>query len=193
MTCRNRKPKKNINVEEFSPRTVIRERRRELRYKKEIRSFFLRTVILLVSIWILFGMFFGITVMKNDDMSPRISAGDLLFYYRLENRFSAGDVVVFQKSGKEYVGRIVAKGGDKVEITNRSELKVNDGVVLEDDIYYSTPQYDSDVTYPLILSEEEYFILCDYREQAEDSRYFGAVAGEAIQGKVLAVIRRSEL
>lgn len=64
---------------------------------------------------------------------------------------------------------------------------------MEDDIYYSTPQYDSDVTYPLILSEEEYFILCDYREQAEDSRYFGAVAGEAIKGKVLAVIRRSEL
>ena len=38
-----------------------------------------------------------------------------------------------------YTARIVAQGGDKVEITDDAALKVNDSIVLENDIYYTTP------------------------------------------------------
>lgn len=91
----------------------------------------------------------------------------------------------------EHTGRIVAQGGDTVEITDNAELKVNDSIVAENDIYFSTPRYDSDVSYPLILEEDQYFVLCDYREGARDSRYYGAVDRKEIRGKVITVIRRS--
>ena len=50
-----------------------------MKLKGEIHLFLIRLAFLLVFLWVLFGMLFGITTMKNNDMSPRISAGDLLF------------------------------------------------------------------------------------------------------------------
>lgn len=131
--------------------------------------------------------------MQNDDMKPRISAGDLMLYYRLENEFYVQDVIVFEKDGVQYAGRIVAQSGDSVEITEQAQLVVNGSTVLENEIYYSTPKYDSSVTYPLILEEGQVFVLCDYREGAKDSRYFGPVNRSEIKGKVITVIRRSNL
>ena len=131
--------------------------------------------------------------MADDDMSPRISAGDLLLYYRLADDYVSGDVMVFQKDGEQYVGRVVARGGDTVEVTEEATLVINGSTVLETDIYYSTPRYENGPEYPVILSEDEYFILCDYREGARDSRYFGPVSRDEVKGKVITVIRRSGL
>ena len=156
-------------------------------------SFFTRLAFLLVLLWILFGYVFGITAMKNDDMMPRISAGDLMLYYRLENNWRAQDVIVLKREGQQYVGRIVAVGGDTVEVTEDAQLIINDSYVAESGIYYSTPRYESEVTYPLELKEGEVFVLCDYREGARDSRCFGPVKESEIKGKVITIIRRSEL
>lgn len=156
-----------------------------------IRSFLVRLAMLVVLLAVLFGVVFGITPMANADMQPSICAGDLMLYYRLEKDLNSDDVVVFKKDGETYTGRIVAKGGDTVEITSDSELKVNGSIVVENEIYYSTPQYDTDVQYPISLEEKEYFILCDSREGAKDSRYFGPVTQKEIKGKVITIIRRS--
>ena len=142
---------------------------------------------------ILFGVVFGISPVQNNDMQPRMSSGDLLLFYRLENNIHNQDVIVFEKENKQYIGRVVAHGGDTVEITEGSELKINGSMVLENDIYYPTPRYEGGVTFPLVLAEEEFFVLCDYREGAKDSRYFGAVSKSEITGKVITVIRRSNL
>lgn len=174
-----------------TPEEVIAVRRRKLRNQEEVKSFFLRLCILLIFLWIVFGKLFGILPMHNADMSPRISAGDLMLFFRLENRIHNDDVVVLKKDETTYTGRIVARGGDTVEITEDSELKVNGSIVIENDIYYKTPKYEDYVSYPLTLAEDEYFVLCDYREGAKDSRYFGAVRDREILGKVITVIRRS--
>ena len=91
---------------------------------------------LAVMLAVLFGVIFGMTSAKNQDMSPKICAGDLLLYYRLERKYSDRDVVVFQKEGTLYTGRIVAREKDKVEITDKNELKINGSIVNEPDIFY---------------------------------------------------------
>ena len=40
---------------------------------------------------------------------------------------------------------------------------------------------------------DEVFVLCDYREGAKDSRYFGPVSKSEIKGKVITIVRRSNL
>lgn len=114
-----------------------------------------------------------------------------MLYYRFEPQMVSGDVVVFDRDGKTYTGRIVAVSGDTVEITGQSELKVNGSTIVENNIYYSTPAYDSEIEYPLTLAEDQYFILGDSREGARDSRFFGAVDKDEIKGKVVTIIRRS--
>lgn len=169
------------------------DKRKRQAYVREIRSFFIRLILMAAILFVIFGVVFGIAVMPDNDMAPGISFGDLLWYYRLEKDFHSGDVVVFQKEGIRYTGRVVARSGDSVEITEDSRLKVNGSVVYETNIFYSTPAYDTDVEYPVVLKEQEYFVLCDYREGGKDSRYFGAVNAAEIRGIVLAVVRRSNL
>lgn len=136
-------------------------------------------------------MIFGIHPMANADMQPSICAGDLMLFYRLEKNLYCGDVAVFQKDGKWYTGRVVARSEDTVEITEDSQLKVNGSIVAENNIFYSTPRYDTEIDYPVSLEKNEYFILCDYREGGKDSRYFGPVNANEIKGKVITVLRRS--
>lgn len=178
---------------ELTPERVIRARLHRLYGNLEIASFFQKLIMMVVLLGVLFGYVFGITPMKSNDMSPRLSAGDLMLYYRLETKFRSDDVVIFDKNGKQYVGRIVAKGGDSVEVTDDSQLKINNSTMVETGIFYPTTKYGDEVAYPVNLNSDEYFILCDYRNGAKDSRYFGAVKQTEIKGKVLTVIRRSDL
>lgn len=176
-----------------TPEQVIAARRRALRNRADIASFLKRLAAMVIIVWILFGLVFGLTPVRNDDMMPRLSAGDLMLYYRLNQTWHTQDVVVVKKDGVTYTARIVARGGDTVEITDDAQLKVNDSIVLENDIYYSTPRYDDNVQYPVTLAEDEFFVLCDYREGAKDSRYFGPVSRSEVKGKVITVLRRSGL
>lgn len=176
-----------------TPEEIIRRRRRRCADRESLVSFFVKLVAIVLLLMLLLGCFFGITPMENDDMSPRISAGDLLLYYRLEDNFVTGDVMVFEKDGEQYVGRVVARGGDTVEITDQATLVINGSTVLENDIYYTTPKYDNGPAYPLTLAQDEFFVLCDYREGARDSRYFGPVSLSEVRGKVITVVRRSDL
>lgn len=176
-----------------TPAEIIKAKRRRCADAEDIAGFFTKFIAIVVLLALLFGFAFGVTPMQNDDMSPRISAGDLLFYYRLADDMVTGDVLVFEKDGEQYVGRIVANPGDTVEVTDQATLVVNGSTVLENDIYYTTPKYDNGPAYPVTLAQDEYFILCDYREGARDSRYFGPVKASEVKGKVITVIRRSGL
>ena len=89
------------------------------------RWFLIRLLILIGNLYLLFGCIFGITTVKSEDMAPRISAGDLVLYYRLDKQPLAGDIIICNKNGKQYVDRVIAKGGDSVEITEEGTVKVN--------------------------------------------------------------------
>ena len=189
----SRKGKAKADDTPPTPAEIIKAKRRRCADAEDIAGFLTKRVAIVVLLALLFGFAFGVTPMENDDMSPRISAGDLLLYYRLADDMVTGDVLVFEKDGEQYVGRIVANPGDTVEVTDQATLVVNGSTVLENDIYYTTPKYDNGPAYPLTLAQDEYFILCDYREGARDSRYFGPVSLAEIKGKVITVVRRSGL
>lgn len=176
-----------------TPEQMIRARLRRMAGWEEIKSFFTKLILMVAMMWFLFGYLFGITPVRNNDMQPRLSSGDLLLYYRLEENIRPQDIIVFEKEGKQYIGRVIARNGDSVEITEDSRVIINGSTVVETDIYYSTPKYGEEVEYPVNLTETQYFVLCDYRDGARDSRYFGAVEYSEIKGKVLAVLRRSGL
>lgn len=189
----SKRPAAGETPQALTPEQVIAARRKQLRNRQDITSFLQRLAVMALMLWILFGWVFGLTPMRGGDMSPRLSAGDLMLYYRLVGTWHTQDIAVLEKDGAQYTARIVAQPGDKLEVTDDAALKINDSVVLENDIYYRTPKYGDQVTYPITLAEDEYFLLCDYREGAKDSRYFGPVRRNEMKGKVITVLRRSGL
>ena len=191
-----KKKKKKGNMAPYgvdSPEYVIAKRRKRLRGKDEITTFVTRLIIMATFLYILFGRIFGLALVDNNDMSPRLSGGDLMLYYRLQNKWYTDDVVVFEKDGTRYTGRIVATGGDTVDIPVEGGLTINDSTVLEPDIFYVTKKYEAGIDFPVTLEKDEFFILCDYREGAKDSRFFGPVKASELKGKVITVMRRTDI
>ena len=158
-----------------------------------IQTFFLNALLILTAIWLLCGFILGFTTVPNGDMTPNFKAGDLLMYYQLNRDFVAQDVVVLKKNDTTYVGRVVAKGGDTVNITDKGGLVINGNTMIETNIYNNTVRYEGFVNYPVTLKDGEYFVLNDIRSSGEDSRYYGPVSESEILGKVITAVRRNNL
>ena len=158
-----------------------------------IQTFFLNALLILTAIWLLCGFILGFSTVPNGDMTPNFKAGDLLMYYQLNRDFVAQDVVVLKKNDTTYVGRVVAKGGDTVNITDKGGLVINGNTMIETNIYNNTVRYEGFVNYPVTLKDGEYFVLNDIRSSGEDSRYYGPVSENEILGKVITAVRRNNL
>ena len=128
---------------------------------------------------------------KGGVTPPHSKPGDRPSHYRLPQRDTAGETVVFEKDGTRYTGRVAARGGDTVEVTDTALLLINGSVVAEPDIYEPTPRYDNGVQYPLTRADGEYFIDCAARAGGRDGRWFGPVRTGEIRGRVIALLRRS--
>jgi signal peptidase I len=122
-------------------------------------------------------------------MYPRVRDGDLILYYRLEQDYQIGDVVAFNYIGYPRVGRIVAQGGDTVDLSTDGQLLVN-GNVQQEEVFYATEPMNGDVTYPYTVEADSYFVLCDLRTASVDSRSFGAIPQTDLDGKVITLLRR---
>lgn len=153
----------------------------------------MRAGVLLLILYIMFGWIFGLHVVNNLDMQPKIFAGDLSLFYRLDPSYNIGEVLVYQVDGKSYLGRVVARAGDEVDITEDNHLKINGDIMIESDIYYETGRYENGISLPVKVPADSYFLLCDLREGGKDSRIFGPISRSDIKGKVITVLRRSNL
>ncbi len=74
-------------------------RRKKLRRQraKAFRGMILRLLTLAIVVYVLFFHLVGLTLMPNGDMYPRVDAGDLVLFYRLEENIRAQDIIVFEK------------------------------------------------------------------------------------------------
>jgi signal peptidase I len=160
---------------------------------RHFQRFAISLFLFLAIIWLLFFCVLGMQSAPNDDMSPRVDGGDMCFYYRLNKSPGINDIVFFEKNDLTYLGRVIARGGDTVEIIKSGGIKINGNNLTENKIFYGTQPYANFVQYPLTLKEDEYFILTDNREKGEDSRYFGPVKKSELKGTLIGIFRRTNL
>ncbi len=167
-------------------------KKRKGKMMNDFQYFALQTLVLAVIVYVLFAQIIGIMSMPNADMYPRLDSGDFLLYYRLDRDPKAQDIMVFEKNGTRYVGRVVAVGGDTVEVTDGA-VKINGYTMVETNIFFETYPLEGFTEYPLTLAQDECFILADQRKGTEDSRFFGPVKYSELHGTVISVMRRNNL
>jgi signal peptidase I len=98
-----------------------------------------------------------------------------------------GDVVVFrapEEPDKDFIKRVVAVGGDRVEVRD-GVVYVNDEAVDEVFAHHAS-SYHKDYG-PALVPEGEYFCLGDNRDNSRDSRYWGSVPAELVKGRAVFV------
>lgn len=160
--------------------------------RRELKGLALRLAAFALGGWLLLGVVFGVGSAPNDDMHPAMEAGDVYVYYRLQKNWRAGDLVCAKKQGHTVVGRVAAAQGDSVAITPQGQVMVNGALVLQRDAS-PTPAYEGGPDYPVTLGEGEVFLLCDNRRTGADSRLFGPLSANQRRGKILVILRRSQL
>lgn len=194
-------PEQKEPEEKKKPSEVEKLEKKMKRSERSVREYQflgLRFLILLLVLWVMFFKVLGIMRMPSVDMFPRIDAGDMLVYYRLDTDVKAQDVVALQKATPEgeleiFVCRVVAVAGDTVDIGDSGRLNINGNAMIESNIFYSTYPYEHYTEFPLTLEENQCFVLADSRDGGSDSRYFGPVEKDELLGTVITVLRRNNL
>ena len=102
--------------------------------KQELLFLILKVAAFVIFIAITLLFLFGISRCGDNSMSPNFKDGDIVVYYRLQKEYLQSDAVVVKKDGKTQVRRIIAKEGDKVDITENG-LIINGYAQQEKDIF----------------------------------------------------------
>ena len=140
---------------------------------KELLRLLLNTVIAFV-IGIFIIVFIGqITYVRGYSMEPSLQTRDVLVVEKVTYRFtqpSRFDVIAFPFSDQEYhIKRIIGLPGETVQIID-GNIYIN-GVFLNEDFgYEETIQNPGIAGQPILLGEDEYFLLGDNRNRSRDSR-----------------------
>jgi signal peptidase I len=143
--------------------------------------------------------FFSPYRIDGNDMQPGLYAGDFLLASKLSYqsaRPEVGDLVLFQHPfhlGRRLVRRVVATEGQSVEIIGKTVYINNRPIqdfptVTHSDPQILSPDYSArDYMRRQLVPPNQVFVLGDNRDKSEDSRDFGCVPDELIEGKGLVV------
>lgn len=185
--------KKNKTVPKPEPTLaqIIRRRRNRLLDREEAWALVRRIVLIALAGWLLLTQVFMVMQIEGMNMFPAVKDGDLAIVYRLQQEYTRGDVVIFRVDGQQYVGRIAAKGTDRVVIKQNGKVLVNDNEQSGEILYSTYPRGEEDID--LIVPADSLYILGDYRTQTQDSRDWGPIPLEDVEGKVLTILRRRGL
>ena len=102
-----------------------------------------------------------------------------------------GDIVTFNdplSPGRVLIKRVIAVGGQVVDINNDDGLVYVDGEPLQEPYTDGLPSYRLDnsianVTYPYRVPEGELWVMGDNRTNSQDSRYFGSIDRDTVTGR----------
>ena len=151
---------------------------------------FLPLLMLVLVLVLVFSLFFRIIQVDGESMVPTLQNGDKLIVWGAGYEPQRGDVVIvdsYTAYGKPLVKRVIAKGGDVVNIDYQAGTVSVNGEVLQE-AYIAEPTYlGYDVTFPYTVPEGTVFVMGDNRNASLDSRssYVGCIDERDILGKVL--------
>ena len=128
-------------------------------------------------------------------MEPSLKHGDRLLVLSSlwYEDYQYGDVVVLRKESfmnDPIVKRVVATGGQSVDIDFEQGAVYVDGVELEEDYIYDYTYLEEGTEFPLTVPEGSLFVLGDNRNHSSDSRdsRLGTVDSRYVIGKAILLI-----
>ena len=152
-------------------------------------------VILVVAFALVFGFVRPFVLeafyIPSESMVPKLLVGDRVFVNKFVYRFwepERGDIVVFQSvegEGEDLIKRVIGAPGDRVAIIN-GVLHVN-GEPQEESYVRDGRPLDSGPNGPTRVPEGTVFVMGDNRANSRDSRFFGPVPVENIEGEAFVI------
>lgn len=162
------------------------------RFKLALKNLILKLCIIAIACILFFFVIFGAWVVSYVDMYPSIRRGDVVLYYRFSPEYNVGDVVIFEIEGKKHISRVTAIANSTVVISNNGGVEIN-GFDYGSNEFYETYIDVEKENQEFEVKNNQFFVLGDNRLEGFDSRNFGVLDKEDIIGKVITVIRKSDI
>ena len=176
---------------------------------KHILFLTLIIIIVVFAILLLFGFLYAPSKIEGDSMEDTIYDGDWLIIKKINlspDKLKRGDIIIMEgepkrytlfsflnKSdfakrfmpspiGEDWIKRIVAIGGDMVELIN-NRIYVNGIRLAESNKKRQAVTYTKGLTeFPYIVPDDEFFVMGDNRAVSYDSRNIGSIHADEIIG-----------
>ena len=101
-----------------------------------------------------------------------------------------GDIIVFEfpeDPSKDFIKRVIGVPGDVVEIRDKklflNGVEQQESYIQHVDASTSVPRRDN--LGPVMVPEDKYFVMGDNRDESYDSRFWGFVERNTVEGKAL--------
>lgn len=155
--------------------------------KKEIFDWVIAIVAAVLLSFLIRQYIFQPSQVKMSSMFPTLKENEIILVNKLTYKLrepQRGDIIVFQppNSQEHYVKRIIGLPGEEIEIRNGG-VYINQERVEEPYISVETDGLFN----PTQLSDNEYFVMGDNRQNSMDSRAFGPISSQTIVGKAILV------
>ena len=148
---------------------------------------------MLIVIMVLFLLVFRVIVVSGSSMYDTLIDGDYLLL--ISNTFykdpKYGDIIVASKEsfddGKPIIKRVIATGGQTVDIDFELGIVYVDGQALQEDYTYTPTNISEGMEFPLTVEEDCAFAMGDNRNKSRDSRSpdIGQIDKREILGKAI--------
>ena len=133
-------------------------------------------------------------IVSGSSMWPTLAEGDVLLVDRISYHFTGPgrfDVVVFPSRYQEdtvYIRRVIGKPGETIQIVNGT-IYIN-GNLLKETLNLGDITNAGLAIEPVTMGADEYFVLCDNRDDGSDSREpsIGPIKLDEFQGKAVFVM-----
>ena len=183
-----KKENKKITYEDITIDNLKAEIHR-VKYKNSFGRLLRSTVYVLIIIVAISSicatLFMPVIEITDSSMKPLLNDGDIVLTVK-DNKFKTGDIVAFYHGNKILIKRVIGVESDFVNIDKDGIVYVN-GKELKENYVKELKKGDSDIKYPVQVSDGSIFVLSDDRDVLTDSRTInvGQIKTNDIIGKVI--------
>lgn len=150
-------------------------------------------VYILAVILVVFTFLVRVVVVSGSSMFGTLADGDylLLLNHPLCGKLEYGDIVVASMDrfhhGEPIVKRVIATGGQTVDVDFEQGIVYVDGVALDEPYTYTKTTLEEGLKFPLVVRDGCVFLMGDNRNGSRDSRdpMIGQVDEREILGKAV--------